>query len=87
MVPMPRMADCLAMNLLSAVMTAVEMCLVYLLAMEYDFVGMCLHLMEVIAVHVTDFDELVVFAVLSVAFAAHSICAALFHCLLPPEPI
>lgn len=81
------MVDCLAMNSLSVEVTTIETCLVYLLAMEYDFVGMLLYLMEVIAVNVTDLYELVVFAVLFVAFVAHSKCAALFHCLLPPVPI
>ena len=76
LMPMPRMADCSAMNSLSAAVTTVEMCLVYSPALEYDSAEMCLHLMEVIAVNATDSYELAVFAVLSVAFVAHSKFAA-----------
>lgn len=84
---MPKTVDYSAMNSLSVATTAAETCLVCLSTMEYDFAGMCLLQMEVIAVHATDSYVSVVFAVLSTAFADHSECVALIHCLLPPEPI
>lgn len=85
--PTPRMADCSAMNSPSAAVTTVEMCLVYLPALEFDSAEMCLHLMEVIAVNATDSHELAAFAALSVASVAHSKSAAWFQFPLPPEPI
>lgn len=72
---------------LSAVVTRIEVGLVCLLALEYDFAAMCLHSMAAIAVNAMDLCELVAFVALSTAFVAHSICFVLIHCLLPLVPV
>lgn len=51
------------MNWLFAVATAIEMCLVYLLALEFDSVAMYSNLMEVIAVNAMDLYGSVAFVV------------------------
>lgn len=58
-----KLTDCQATKWLFAVAITIEMCLVYLPALEFDFVAMYSHLMEVIVVNAMDLYELAVFVV------------------------